>query len=123
MPTIATHFHAILFGLRAVIDAHARRDRDRARAAMLVLLWSRIGRMSTRFETLFAKWRAGTLPKPRPSRTPPPPMLMREGGNVAEVPAAPPPMLMGGGREGGRHANAANGNDPLPAIALCANAP
>ena len=92
MPTIATQFTAILAGLRAAIAAHAARDR--ARAAMLVLVWSRVSRMATRFETLFAKWRAGTLPKPRPSRTHPPPMLMREGGDAADMPAPPPPMLL-----------------------------
>ena len=76
MPTIATLFSAILAGLRAAVanssalrslnPAHA--ERVRARTALLVLVWGRIGRMANRFENLFARWRAGTLPKPRPSR-------------------------------------------------------
>ena len=66
MPTLATTFAAILAGLRAAIAPTAARDR--ARTALLVLIWSRLGRMATRFERLFARWRAGTLPKPRPAR-------------------------------------------------------
>ena len=42
---------------------------------MLVLVWGRIGRMANRFDNLFAHWRAGTLPKPRPSRAGAPIML------------------------------------------------
>ena len=33
-----------------------------------VLLDNRLARMATRFTALFARWRAGTLPAPRPSR-------------------------------------------------------
>ena len=76
MSIIAIQFATILAGLRAAVanssalgsanPAHA--ERVRARTALLVLVWGRIGRMANRFETLFARWRAGTLPKPRPSR-------------------------------------------------------
>jgi hypothetical protein len=66
MPTLATRFALILAGLRAAIAPVAARDR--ARTSLLVLLWGRLGRMATRFERLFARWREGTLPRPRPSR-------------------------------------------------------
>ena len=76
MPTLSTIFTTILTGLRAAVanssalrsanPAHA--ERDRARTALLVLVWGRIGRTVARFEALFARWRAGTLPKPRRSR-------------------------------------------------------
>jgi hypothetical protein len=66
MPTLATCFSLILAGLRAAIAPVAARDR--ARTTLLVLLWGRLARMATRFERLFARWRAGNLPKPRPSR-------------------------------------------------------
>jgi hypothetical protein len=66
MPTLATRFSLILAGLRAAIAPVAARDR--ARTALLVLLWGRLARSATRFERLFARWREGTLPKPRPSR-------------------------------------------------------
>ena len=66
MSTIATRFREILTGLRAAIGMHL--DKDRARDAIFVLVWHRIGRMANRFDALFAKWQAGTLPKPRPSR-------------------------------------------------------
>ena len=76
MTTLSTLFSVILTGLRAAVanssalrslnPAHA--ERVRARTALLVLVWGRIGRMVNRFENLFARWRTGTLPKPRPSR-------------------------------------------------------
>jgi hypothetical protein len=66
MPTLATRFSLILAGLRAAIAPVAARDR--AHTALLVLLWGRLARMAARFERLFARWRAGTLPKPRHSR-------------------------------------------------------
>jgi hypothetical protein len=66
MPTLATRFSLILAGLRAAIAPVAARDR--ARTTLLVLLWGRLARSATRFERLFARWRAGTLPRPRPAR-------------------------------------------------------
>ena len=87
MPTIASLFSTILAGLRAAVanssalrsanPAHAWRDKPRT--ALLVLVWGRIGRMANRFENLFARWRANTLPsrrlpKPRPSRASAPTM-------------------------------------------------
>ena len=81
MTTLAIHFRTILSGLQAGIAAFAalrsenpaHAARDRARTALLVLVWGRVGRMVTRFDTLFARWRANTspnrtLPKPRRSR-------------------------------------------------------
>ena len=81
MPNVAILFSTILTGLRAAVanssalrsvnPAHA--ERVRARTALLVFVWGRIGRMANRFDNLFARWRASTLPnrtlaKPRPSR-------------------------------------------------------
>jgi hypothetical protein len=33
-----------------------------AHAALFVFVWGRLSRMGVRFERLFARWRAGTLP-------------------------------------------------------------
>ncbi len=64
MPTLPTLFALILTGLRAAIAPIAARDR--ARTAILAHLWVRLGHLATRFERLYAQWRAGTLPTPRP---------------------------------------------------------
>ena len=74
MPTLATTFRAILAGLQAAIAPYVDRDRDRARTAFLFFIWQRIGRTATRFENLFARWRNGTLPKPRTTPRPPRPI-------------------------------------------------
>jgi len=66
MQPLAALFSTILAALRAAIAPVAARDRTRT--ALLVHVWSRLSRMATRFERLFARWQAGTLPKPRPSR-------------------------------------------------------
>ena len=58
-------FLAILTNLRAAIAAKAARDR--ALTVMLCLVWARVARMGQRMERLFMRWKAGTLPKPRPS--------------------------------------------------------
>jgi len=57
---------SILRDLRAVIGAHMARDPTRV--SLFTLLWTRIGRISCRFETLFAQWQAGALPQRRASR-------------------------------------------------------
>ena len=66
MQSIATRFREILTGLRAAIGMHL--DKDRSRETLFALVWNHIGRMANRFDALFSKWQAGTLPKPRPSR-------------------------------------------------------
>ena len=66
MLSIAARFTSFLADLRVAVAAHAPRNPQRA--VLFGLLWGRLGRMASRFETLFAKWQAGTLPKPRPSR-------------------------------------------------------
>ena len=66
MHSVAARFTEILQGLRAAIGLHVAKDR--AREALFLLAWTRIGRMARRFESLFSKWQAGRLPKPRPSR-------------------------------------------------------
>jgi len=86
MTSLPTSFTLILATLRALVAAHAAKDR--ARAPFLVLVWGAIGRAATRFERLYARWQAGTLAPPRPSRAgqprqrsaaprPPPPHLPR----------------------------------------------
>ena len=59
-------FTAILSDLRAAIALVAARDR--MLTVLLVAVWARIARMSTRLERLIAQWRAGTLPKARAAR-------------------------------------------------------
>ncbi len=54
----------ILDRLRELIAHHAAQDR--ARTAFLVLVWNVVGRAGTRLANLFARWQAGTLPRPRP---------------------------------------------------------
>ncbi len=76
MQSLATHFATILSGLRDIIAASAARKepdpalvaRNQARTALLVRLWSYVGRTAARFERLVARWQAGTLPTPRPPR-------------------------------------------------------
>ena len=57
------NFTAIFTGLQAAIAVVAARER--ALTVLLVAVWGRIGRISTRLERLIALWRAGMLPKPR----------------------------------------------------------
>jgi hypothetical protein len=70
MTTLATHFHFIIAIIQAAIAPVA--NRERARTAFLVLVWNRLARTATRFENLYARWRANTLPKPRTPRAPRP---------------------------------------------------
>ena len=55
------------------------------------LLWTRIGRIATRFHALYESWRAGTLPKPRaarpgrPARPPAPRLPTRQTWVVAAI--------------------------------------
>jgi hypothetical protein len=57
------NFTILLTRLRAAIAVVAARERTLT--VLLVAVWGRIGRISTRLERLIALWRAGTLPKPR----------------------------------------------------------
>ena len=66
METLAAHFTYVITSLRAVIAAVA--SKNHARIPLLMALWSRVGRMSQRFERLYLRWQTGTLPKPRASR-------------------------------------------------------
>ena len=56
-------FTILLTRLQAAIAVVAARER--ALTVLLVAVWGRIGRISTRLERLIALWRAGRLPKPR----------------------------------------------------------
>ena len=66
METLATLLTAILTGMRAALAPHV--NRDRARTAILLCAWTRIGRAASRFQALFARWQANTLPTPRQTR-------------------------------------------------------
>ena len=57
------NFTPLLTRLQAAIAVVAARER--ALTVLLVAVWGRIGRISTRLERLIALWRAGKLPKPR----------------------------------------------------------
>jgi len=56
-------FALILTDIRTALAARA--GRDRALAALVLLVWRRLSRMAARFDRLVALWRAGKLPKPR----------------------------------------------------------
>jgi hypothetical protein len=60
------NFTIVLTGLQAAIAVVAARER--ALTVLLVAVWARIGRISTRLERLIALWRAGMLPAPRARR-------------------------------------------------------
>ncbi len=69
MSNLASHLAAILTGLQKAIAVFAA---DPSRTAFLVFVWTRVGRMSKRFQRLYTHWQNGTLPKPgapRPGRT------------------------------------------------------
>jgi hypothetical protein len=57
------NFTALLTRLQAAIAVVAARERTLT--VLLVAVWGRIGRISTRLERLIALWRAGKLPKAR----------------------------------------------------------
>jgi hypothetical protein len=57
------NFTTVLTGLQAAIAVVAARERTLT--VLLVAVWGRIGRISTRLERLIALWRAGKLPKRR----------------------------------------------------------
>ena len=91
MRTVAESFSLLMLGLKAVIAEVAAPDRSRT--AFLVFVWGRLSRMVVRFEKLYARWRAGTLPKPRGPR---PPRAPREEDNAK--PRVRPPFRLRGGR-------------------------
>ncbi len=83
-PQTATDRFALILG--ALCRAVAARGADKrgcgglAAGPVLVLLWTRLRRMATRFAALAARVRAGTLPSPAPA-----------GYRAASRPASPPP--------------------------------
>jgi hypothetical protein len=66
MTTLTTSFALILGGLKACIGRIA--PRIPARIPFFVFIWGRVSRTVLRFERLVTLWRAGTLPKSRPSK-------------------------------------------------------
>jgi len=63
----------VWLGTRVFAEAQAPTRLPRLPAEIWTLLWFRLSRLSNRFEALYERWRAGTLPRtraPRPSRTP-----------------------------------------------------
>jgi len=71
MAFIPTTFRAIMADLRTLVAAHTMRTTP-ARAAFLAVVWSFVGRATLRFERLYARFQAGTLPAPRSPRPPRP---------------------------------------------------
>ncbi len=63
MLSLAASFALLLTGIRDAIAPVAARDW--ARTAFLVFIHQRLRRSAARFERLYARWKAGTLPKPR----------------------------------------------------------
>ena len=57
------NFTSVLTALQAAIAVVAARERTLT--VLLVAVWGRIGRISTRLERLIALWRVGMLPAPR----------------------------------------------------------
>jgi hypothetical protein len=57
------NFTVLLTGLQVAVAVVAARER--VLTVLLVAVWGRIGRISTRLERLIALWRAGMLPAPR----------------------------------------------------------
>jgi hypothetical protein len=84
------NFTALLTGLQAVIAVVAARER--ALTVLLVAVWGRIGRISTRLERLIALWRAGMLPAPRTWRGRVPGTQVSKP--VSAFPAAPAWLLV-----------------------------
>jgi len=91
MRTVAESFSLLMLGLKAVIAEVAAPDRSRT--AFLVFVWGRLSHMVVRFEKLYARWKAGTLPKHRGPR---PPRAQREEDDAK--PRAKPPFRLPGGR-------------------------
>ena len=84
------NFTTILTGLQAAIAVVAARER--ALTVLLVAVWGRIGRISTRLERLIALWRAGMLPAPRAQRGRVPGAL--GGKSRSALPATPGWLLV-----------------------------
>jgi len=70
-----------------------------------VAIWNRVRRFERRFLALYAMWKAGTLPPPRPS-----PAIAGEGAQTA--PFAPSPASAGEGWGGGASGTQAAAFDP-----------
>ena len=68
--TLTDRFACILAGICQMVAA--RGGRDHAAAPMVVLVWSRLRRMVTRFTALVARMEAGTLRAPQPRARPSP---------------------------------------------------
>ena len=75
------NFTPLLTRLQTAIAVVAARERSLT--ALLVAVWGRIGRISTRLERLIALWRAGKLPKARVYR-----------GRIAGTPTQPPVRIL-----------------------------
>ncbi len=92
MPTAATSAAPSLTQRLGLILAGLRRDlaigaaRDRALAALVLLLWNRFSRTAARFAAIAARYRAGTL-RPPPTR--------RRRMNAAPPPRDPLPRQSG----------------------------
>ena len=63
---LADRFAAIIDALCLIVAAHV--VRDRTEGTLIGLIWTRLRRRGARFAALLARFRAGTLPAPRPLR-------------------------------------------------------
>ncbi len=66
MKSFITLFNALIDSLKATVGPI--RPRDAAHAMLLRGAWGYFGRLARRIDRLFARWQAGTLPKPRAPR-------------------------------------------------------
>ena len=66
METLETLLTAILSGLRAALAPHV--NHHTPRTPIFLIASNRIGRAARRFQALFARWQANTLPTPRQTR-------------------------------------------------------
>lgn len=89
--SLAERLGLILAGLRRDLAHHAARDR--ALAALVLILWNRLSRTAARFAAVSARYRAGTLRKPpvarrRPASATPPrdPLPRRSGRPLRRAP-------------------------------------
>src|SRR5689334_22628328 len=83
---LSERFALIIAGLRGVVVAHMAKDRSAV--PLLFLVWTRLGRLVSRFEKLVVAVRAGRLPAPRAPR-------LRDA--LSGPPGLPPPVRLPSG--------------------------
>ncbi len=94
------NFTHLLTGLQAAIAVVSARERHLT--VLLVAVWGRIGRIRAKLERLIRLWRAGMLPKPRPSRAGQVRVGVRRVPELPTVPAWLVAAVGAAGEYGGR---------------------